>query len=91
MKSRIHILILLLFAGYTGSAQVLRNMSPRYTNPSVKGNITFVANNSITSSGVITTEAPPGGTAVNNGHTAANIDIDGIPPTTFFTFVSNKK
>lgn len=60
MKSRIYILILLLFAGSAASAQVLRSMTPRYTNPSVKGNITFVANNIITSSGVITTEAPPG-------------------------------
>jgi len=91
MKSRIYILILLLFAGSAASAQVLRSMTPRYTNPSVKGNITFVANNIITSSGVITTEAPPGGSAVNNGHAAANIDIDGIPPTTFFTFGSNWK
>jgi len=42
----------------------------------VNGNITFVANNIITSSGVSTTEAPPGGSAVNNGNTGANINID---------------
>lgn len=58
-------------------AQVLRSFTPRYYNASVKGNITFVANNIITSAGVITTEAPPGGTAVNNGNSGANIDISG--------------
>jgi len=54
----------------------------------VKGNITFVANNIITSSGVNTSEAPPGGSAVNNGNTGANIDISG---TTLIPFGSSWK
>ncbi len=74
------IIILFLLAGACStrvSAQVLRTFTPRYYNASVKGNITFVANNIITSSGVNTTEAPPGGTAVNNGNAGANINISG--------------
>ena len=85
------ILILFLITGAFSTrtmAQVLRSFTPRYSNASVKGNITFVANNIITSSGVITTEAPPGGTAVNNGNTAANIDISG---TTLIPFGSSWK
>ncbi len=73
-------IILFLLSGTVSTrvaAQVLRAFTPRYTNASVKGNITFVANNIITSSGVNTSEAPPGGTAVNNGNTGANIDISG--------------
>jgi uncharacterized repeat protein (TIGR01451 family) len=58
-------------------AQVLRPMTVRYNNPSVKGNIVFVSNNIITSVGVATNEAPPAGTAVNNGHLGMQIDIDG--------------
>jgi uncharacterized repeat protein (TIGR01451 family) len=74
---RIIILSGCLLLLHTAHAQVLRSMTTRYNNPSVKGNIVFVSNNILTSSGVSTTEAPPGGTAVNNGNTGANIDIDG--------------
>lgn len=91
MKNRISILLVMLLAGGVASTQVLRNMTPRYTNPSVKGNITFVSNNIVSSSGVITTEAPPGGSAVNNGNPGINIDIDGIPPTSFFSYGTNWK
>lgn len=72
-------------------AQVLRPMTVRYNNPSVKGNIVFVSNNIITSAGINTTEAPPGGTAVNNGNTGANIDIDNPPSVTYVPFGSNWK
>ncbi len=75
-----------LFLSLAGQAQVLRGFAPRYTNPSVKGNIIFVSNNIITSAGVATNEAPPGGSAVNNGNTAAYIDIDGVPPVTYINF-----
>ena len=86
MKLNLFTLILALLFSYCTSAQVLRPMTPRYSNPSVKGNIVFVANNSITSSGVSTVEAPPGGTAVNNGNVAVNIDIDGVPGVTYVAF-----
>lgn len=89
MKLRLFTVLLMLFAGFDLSAQVLRPMTTRYSNPSVRGNIVYVANNIITSTGITTTEAPPGGTAVNNGNVAANIDIDGIPPVTYVAFASN--
>ena len=71
-------MLIVLVQVNVSQAQVLRNFTPRYYNASVKGNITFVANNIITSAGVATNEAPPAGTAVNNGNTGANIDISGI-------------
>jgi uncharacterized repeat protein (TIGR01451 family) len=58
-------------AGNTG-----RPFTVRYNNASEKGNILFVANNIITSSGAITTEVPPAGTATNNSNTGAYLDID---------------
>lgn len=91
MKKSIYLVLLLLFMANNASAQVLRAMTPRYSNPSVKGNIVYVANNIITSSGSITTEAPPGGSAVNNGNTGLNVDIDGIPPVTYVAFGSSWK
>lgn len=89
--------ILLLFFGAICTCttlvygQVLRPMTVRYNNPSVKGNIVYVSNNIITSQGIATNEAPPGGTAVNNGHTGANIDIDAPPSVTYISFGSNWK
>ena len=88
MKLKLCILLIALVLMYSAPAQVLRSMTPRYSNSSVKGNIVFVANNIITSAGIITTEAPPGGTAVNNGNTAANINISG---TTIIPFGSTWK
>jgi len=88
-----YIAILLLASGIVnkGYSQVLRSMTARYTNSSVKGNITFVSNNIISSSSANTGEAPPAGTGVNNGNTAINIDIDGASPNTFFTYVDSWK
>lgn len=78
MKTNNYIIILFAMSiSCSTTGQVLRAFSPRYSNPSVRGNIVFISNNSITSSGVNTTEAPPGGTAVNNGNTGANINITG--------------
>lgn len=82
------LILLLILSGHSISAQVLRPMTVRYSNSSVKGNIVFVANNIVSSAGVITTEAPPGGSAVNNGNTAVNIDING---TTIIPFGSSWK
>ncbi|MCB0775289.1 MAG: hypothetical protein KDB99_03075, partial [Chitinophagaceae bacterium] len=72
-------------------SQVLRNMTARYSNSSVKGNIVFVANNIITSSGGVTTEVPPGGSQTNNGKPGVNIDIDGVSPVTFISAGSSWK
>ncbi len=91
MKRKLIFVLPLLLVGNIVSAQVLRPMTPRYNNPSVRGNIVYVANNIITSSGGTTSEVPPTGSGVNNGRVGVNIDIDGIPPTTFFTFGANWK
>ena len=89
MKKSIYLVLLLLYMANNASAQVLRAMTPRYSNPSVKGNIVYVANNIITSQGVVTTELPPGGTAVNNGNLGANVDIEGPLATTFIPYGDN--
>ena len=77
MKKKYILVILLAVCSLQAiHAQVLRNMTPRYNNPSVRGNIVYVANNIITSSGGVTTDLPPGGSQTNNGKTGINIDID---------------
>jgi hypothetical protein len=58
------------------NAQVLRPFTVRYNNVSVRGNIVYVANNTITSPSQINTENPPGGTALNDVSLAAHIDVD---------------
>jgi uncharacterized repeat protein (TIGR01451 family) len=81
------VVYIFLFATFS-SAQVLRPFTTRYNNNSVRGNIVYAANNIITTNGRITTENPPGGTAVNNGGTAAYIDIDNPAPTVKLPFGS---
>jgi uncharacterized repeat protein (TIGR01451 family) len=89
MKPRFYTIFLLLLASaYSTNAQVLRSFTPRYSNPSVRGNIVYVSNNIITSNGTITTEVAPGGTATNNGGAAEYIDIDGTPPVSYIPFGS---
>jgi uncharacterized repeat protein (TIGR01451 family) len=68
-------------------AQVLRAFAPRYSNASVKGNITQVANNIITSTGGYnaanpgnTNELPPGGTSRNNNSLGRSINIEAMVP-----------
>lgn len=80
MKNPFKIILLFFFLMNSVAAQVLRPFAPRYSNTSVRGNIVYVANNSITTNGRITTENPPGGTTVNNGGTAAYVDIDNPVP-----------
>jgi len=81
--------ILSMGVAYSAGGQVLRSFSPRYSNPSVRGNIVYVSNNIITTNGTITTETPPGGTATNNGSAAEYIDIDNIPSTSYIAFGSS--
>lgn len=71
------------------NAQILRAVTPRYNNPSVKGNIVYVANNIITSQGGNTSELPPAGTSTNNGKVGENIDIDGTPSVKYINFGSS--
>ncbi len=64
-------------------SQVIRSFSHRYYNPSVRGNVVYVSNSIITTTGIGsgnpgTGEAPPGGTSRNNNGAAANINVDAV-------------
>jgi uncharacterized repeat protein (TIGR01451 family) len=64
------------------NAQVIRPFSVRYYNPSVRGNIVYVSNSIISTSGIGsgtpgTGEVPPSGTSKDNSGAAINIDTDG--------------
>ena len=50
MKKQIRLTLAFVLLGFTATTQVLRNFTPRYNNPSVRGNIVFVANNIISAS-----------------------------------------
>ncbi len=78
-----------LFACNLAIGQVLRPVTPRYNNPSVKGNIVYVANNIITSEGGNTTEVAPGGSSTNNGKLCVNIDVDATPSVKYINFGSS--
>ncbi len=80
MKKYYLALLFSAFSCLVTLAQV-RPFTPRYINPSVRGNIVYVSNNSITTNGVTTTEAPPSGSATNNGSFGVNLDIDNTPIT----------
>ena len=90
--------ILILFSlalSYQAGAQILRPFTPRYYNPSVRGNIVYVSNSIISANGIGsgvpgTGEIPPTGTSRDNNGAAINIDIDGAgtPPTTLIAYGS---
>lgn len=69
-------------------AQVVRPFTIRYNNPSVRGNIIYVSNSIISSTGGITTEIPPAGTSSDNGKVAIDIDIDDPTAVTKLNFNS---
>lgn len=81
MKTVLYILILLQLFTCEAGAQILRPFTARYYNPSVKGNIVYVSNSIISTSGVGagnpgTGEPPPTGTSKDNSGTGINIDVD---------------
>ncbi len=88
MKKLLPLLCYLIAVSSIAAGQILRPFTPRYYNPSVRGNIVFTANNIISSTGGITTENPPGGTSVNNGKPAIYLDIDNPAPTVKLPFGS---
>ncbi|MEZ5033475.1 MAG: T9SS type A sorting domain-containing protein [Chitinophagaceae bacterium] len=88
-KNRILLVIFTLCNLQFIQAQVLRSMTPRYSNSSVKGNIVYVSNNIITSEGGVTGDVPPAGGQTNNGKMGLNIDVDNS--TTLFSFNSSWK
>ncbi len=86
------VLVLLLFIT-TANAQIIRPFTPRYSNPSVKGNIVYVSNSIISASGVGpgnpgTGEVPPGGNSRDNSGNGINIDIDNPAPAVKLAFSS---
>jgi len=81
MKTYLPILIALQLFAYGAVAQILRPFTARYYNPSVKGNIVYVSNSIISTSGAGagnpgTGEPPPTGTSKDNGGAGINIDVD---------------
>ena len=88
MKKTLQLVVYILLFATFSKAQVLRPFTKRYYNNSVRGNIVYVANNIVTTNARITTENPPGGTAVNNGGTAAYVDIDNPAPAVKLPFGS---
>lgn len=93
MKKLLFILTVLLLFAWGASAQIIRPFTTRYYNPSVKGNITYVSNSIISTSGIGTGnpgtgEPPPAGTSKDNSGTGINIDIDNPAPTIKLPFGS---
>jgi uncharacterized repeat protein (TIGR01451 family) len=75
------LLLLFIVLGNTMNAQILRPFTQRYYNPSVKGNIVYVSNSIISTSGVGsgipgTGEIAPAGSSMDNNGNGINIDID---------------
>ena len=83
MKIRIFSVVILLIAGLTnGYSQIIRPFTNRYSNPSERGGIVFVANSIMGTQGVGTGnpgtgEPPPTGTSRNNTGAGVYIDADG--------------
>ena len=82
MKLKFYIILFaILCMGQSSFTQVIRAFTPRYTNSSVKGNVVYVANSIISTTGIGagnpgTGEPPPGGSSINNVATAIDIDVD---------------
>src|SRR6185369_7955307 len=93
MKTWRYILFTFIFAVQFASAQVIRPFTVRYNNPSIRGNIVYVSNSIITSSGVGsgspgTGEVPPAGSTRNNVGSGVYLDVDNPSPVTLFTYGS---
>lgn len=81
MKAKLYLLFLLAFSVLETNSQVLRAFTPRYSNTSVRGNIVYVSNSIISTTGIGsgnpgTGETPPSG-STRNGAAGINIDMDG--------------
>lgn len=89
MKNYSRILFVLLLFACGANAQIIRPFTARYYNPSVKGNIVYVSNSIISTSGVGagvpgTGEIPPTGTSRDNNGAGINIDVDNLANTIVF-------
>jgi len=86
MKRSLPLLICALLLCTVTNAQIVRSFTPRYYNPSVKGNIVYVSNSIISTSGIGTGnpgtgEVAPAGLSMDNEGFGINIDIDNPAPT----------
>jgi uncharacterized repeat protein (TIGR01451 family) len=86
MKRILPLLITTALLCSVSHAQIVRSFTPRYYNPSVKGNIVYVSNSIISTSGIGTSnpgtgEVAPAGLSMDNGGFGQNIDIDNAPST----------
>lgn len=93
MKRIVPLLITTVLLCSVTNAQIVRSFSQRYYNPSVKGNIVYVSNSIISTSGVGsgnpgTGEVPPAGSSMDNAGNGINIDIDNPAPTVKIPFGS---
>ncbi|MBK7559452.1 MAG: hypothetical protein IPI54_14890 [Chitinophagaceae bacterium] len=94
MKRIVPLLITILLLNCTVTyAQILRAFTQRYYNPSVKGNIVYVSNSIISTSGIGagipgTGELPPTGSTMDNDGKGINIDVDNPAPTVKVPFGS---
>jgi uncharacterized repeat protein (TIGR01451 family) len=86
MKKLTSLLAMLVVCSITLQAQIVRPFGIRYNNPSVKGNIVYVSNNIVTTSGSTGTgEVPPAGTSTNNAGAGVYLNIESTP-TTFISY-----
>ncbi len=93
MKTLLRCILCVLMFATSAQAQVIRPFTPRYYNSSVRGNIVYVSNSIISSSGVGTGnpgtgEPPPTGTSKDNSTAGINIDVDNPAPTSKIPFGS---
>ncbi|MEO6404231.1 MAG: T9SS type A sorting domain-containing protein [Ferruginibacter sp.] len=93
MKKFLPFFLLLLIIAACTNAQVVRPFGVRYYNPSVRGNIVYISNSSISTSGVGTGnpgtgEVAPAGTSKDNNGAGINIDVDNSPSVTKLPFNS---
>jgi uncharacterized repeat protein (TIGR01451 family) len=93
MKKYVQLILINLLLAVTGGAQIVRPFTAKYSNPSVNGNIVYLAN-SITSTSNVgsgnpgTGEPPPAGLSINNMGVGINIDIDNPAPVVKLPFAS---
>ena len=93
MKKIILATAITLFCITALNAQIVRPFSQRYYNASAKGNIVYVSNSIVSSTGIGpgtpgTGEVPPAGNSWNNAGNGINIDVDNPPPVTVLPFGS---
>ncbi|MGB5008104.1 MAG: T9SS type A sorting domain-containing protein [Ferruginibacter sp.] len=93
MKPYLQLTIVVLLFAVSASAQIIRPFTSRYYNSSVRGNIVYISNSIISTSGIGagipgTGEPPPTGTTRDNNGQGINIDIDNPAPTVKLPFGS---